>query len=218
MELSAEDILAQLDESARQFRFPGFNNMNYHLGTARLSAFRSAAHWALVFEELVWWPAGEGITLCLSVFGTGLAFPGGASWSPGLIHWPHSPVSCGFDDQGELSYDGVSIRGQLVALRPEELERHPDVPERGFAMMVRLLESHRDELLCTPEELRRVVPDDMEFLLQLDQWHHPDVYRGELPSQNPSFQNLAEVLASGEAARLRPAEKPNVDWRLWTER
>lgn len=58
---TAADILKSLDRSAREFHFPGFNNMNYHLGAARLGAFRDAERWALVFEELVWWPSADGI-------------------------------------------------------------------------------------------------------------------------------------------------------------
>lgn len=197
--------------------------MNYHMGAARVSGFRNPRHWAIVIEEICWWPGSDGIVQNLSVFGTGLnkkalAFPGQPAWEPGLIYWPHSSIDCCFEESGELSYDSLRIRGQAVNLNPQDVVARPEVPERGFAIMVHLLESYREELLCTREELGRVVPAELDYLVQLDQWCHPDVYLGELPSQNESFANLAEVLASGDRSLLRPAARPNVDWRLWTSR
>lgn len=223
MSVTAREILQQLDESAGQFRFPGFNNVNYHLGAARLHCFRNPNRWAILIEEICWWPAAGGIVQNLSAFGNGLnekdlAFPGQSAWQPGLIYWPYSSIECGFDDCGELSYDQLKIRGQELKLDPQDVAAQPEVPERGFAIMVHLLESYREELLCTPQELGRLVPSELELLVQLDQWRHPDVYLGELPSQNESFSNLAEVLASGDRTRLRPSARPNVDWRLWMSR
>lgn len=221
MSYTAEDILQQLDRSAAEFRFPGFNNMNYHLGAARLSAFRNSRQWALIVEEVCWWPGAGGIVQNLSAFGNGLkaeelAFPGQSGWQPGQIYWPFSSVECGFDEDGELSYGQVKVRGEAVSL--EAKDPPPEVPERGFAILVQLVELDRNRLLCTHQELRRIVPAELELLVQLDQWQHPDVYLGELPGQNESFRNLAEVLASGELSRWRPPARPNVDWRLWMAR
>lgn len=223
MTYSRCDILRQLDQSAEQFRFPGFNNVNYHLGTARLNGFRNSHQWAILIEEICWWPASGGIVQNLSAFGNSLrekdlAFPGQSAWLPGMIYWPHSSIQCSFDDCGELSYSKLQIRGQTLDLDPREVAEQPEVPERGFAIMVHLIESFREKLLCTPEELRLVVPSELELLVKLDQWLHPDVYLGELPSQNESFVNLAEVLVSGDVSCLRPSTRPNVDWRVWMSR
>jgi hypothetical protein len=221
--MTRQSILQLLDESAREFRFPGFDNMNYYLGTARLNAFRSPQHWAIVLEEILWWPAADGIQQELFVFGTGLpeselAFPGQPNWQQGLIYWPHSPLECGFEEDGELSLEGLSIRGQAVELRAEQIPPQPEVPERGFAVMVYLIEHYREQLMCSLDELRRVVPPDFELVAQLDQWHHPHVYAGELPSQNPTFQNLAQLLAGADPGPLRTNEEGNVDWRRWMVR
>lgn len=223
MSYCGEEILQQLDRCAEQFRFPGFNNMNYHLGTARISAFRSSGSWVILLEEICWWPASEGIVRNLYAFGNcldekALAFPGQPAWQQGMVYWPDSPIECAFDECGELSITHLRIRGQSVNICPEDIALVPEVPERGFAVMVHLLDAYREQLLCTPEELRRIVPVELEMLVRLDQWCHPDVYLGELPSQNESFRNLAESLASGDLSRLRPAVQPNVDWRLWLER
>lgn len=221
--MTSQSILDLLDESAREFRFPGFDNMNYYLGTARINAFRSPQNWAVVLEEILWWPAAEGIQQELFVFGTGLpeselAFPGQPKWQQGLIYWPHSPLECRFEDDGELSLEGLSIRGQAIELKAEQIAAQPEVPERGFAIMVHLIERYRELLMCSPDELRRVVPPELELLVQLDQWQHPQVYAGELPSQNLTFQNLAQLLASGDLSQFRPTGEGNVDWRRWMSR
>jgi hypothetical protein len=223
MSYTQKDILAVLDESARKFAFPAFDNMNYYLGTARINGFRDEQRWALIIQEVCWWPAADGIMLNVSAYGNclsekTLAFPGQARWDQGMIYWPHSPIECEFDDQGELRFDALRIRGQAVVLDPHQVPPQPAVPERGFAILVHLLETFREQLLCTAEELARVVPHNLPDLLCLDNWKHPDICRGELPSHNESLCNLAEVLASGDLSQLRAAAHPNVDWRLWMER
>jgi hypothetical protein len=53
-------------------------------------------------------------------------------------------------------------------------------------------------VLATPEERRVNVLPNMESLLVLDDWHHPDLANGEWPSALESFQQLARVLATGD--------------------
>jgi hypothetical protein len=50
--------------------------------------------------------------------------------------------------------------------------------------------------LATEDELRARLP----HLLTLDQWHHPDVLNGDLPSGNERFMQLAELLVTRDAA------------------
>lgn len=161
----------------------------------------------------------------LSIFAYGncldakaLVFPGQNTWQPGMVFWPHSAIEVDYDDEGEVRFDSVEIRGQHVSVDPDQVTPQPAVPEKGFALMVHLLAEYRSQLLTTEEEMARVVPADLPRILRLDNWHHPDVYMGELPSQNDSLCNVAEVLASGDAGRFRPSPSPNVDWRLWLER
>jgi hypothetical protein len=65
----SESILTVLDEFAERFEFPGFNNMNYVCADSRLHCFRDAARWALVIEELVDWPSGDGLTTIIFAMG-----------------------------------------------------------------------------------------------------------------------------------------------------
>jgi len=52
-------------------------------------------------------------------------------------------------------------------------------------------------------------------LLRLDQWHHPNLVDYELPSQNETFQMIANVIETGSAGYYQPSQPPNNHWRNW---
>ena len=60
-------------------------------------------------------------------------------------------------------------------------------------------------------------PAELPLLLRLEEWHHPDLANGELPGGSRTFQQLAEVLATGEASRYQPVEVPNTHWTHWPD-
>jgi hypothetical protein len=62
----------------------------------------------------------------------------------------------------------------------------------------------RDQVLATYQEQRISVLPDMTQLLQLEEWHHPNLADGELASSSETFRQLAQVLATGDAG-LRAA-------------
>jgi hypothetical protein len=54
---------------------------------------------------------------------------------------------------------------------------------------------------------------------QLDEWFHPDLAAGELPSACETFRMLAEAISTGDAGAYKPARKANTHWRnawRWT--
>jgi len=79
-----------------------------------------------------------------------------------------------------------------------------------------LAATHRDEVLATPRERRANAPDDLAEILQLEEWFHPDLACGELPSSTETFQTSADVLVSGEPSRYKPARNSNTRWD-WPE-
>ena len=78
-----------------------------------------------------------------------------------------------------------------------------------------LLPDHRDALLSTDAERRRGVPDGLPLLLQIEEWDHPRLLDGELPSGCESFKLIAKVLATGDPTAYRPTEPPNTHWSNW---
>ena len=77
--------------------------------------------------------------------------------------------------------------------------------------------TRRDEVLASSRERRISILPDMEQILQLEEWHHPDVVTGELPSQVESFQNFAAVLVEGDTTLYRPTEEANTHWKHWPD-
>jgi len=53
--------------------------------------------------------------------------------------------------------------------------------------------------------------------MQIDQWHHAAYYQGdgEKPSEQETYQLIAEVLVSKDITKWKPVLSPNNDWRNW---
>jgi hypothetical protein len=73
----------------------------------------------------------------------------------------------------------------------------------------------RDLLLATETERREGLPADLPMVLQLDDWEHPRLLDGELPSSSSSFKQIAKVIASGNANLYQPDNEGNVHWSHW---
>jgi hypothetical protein len=78
-----------------------------------------------------------------------------------------------------------------------------------------LAPTHRRQLLATDAELRVGIPSDLPEFLRVDGWLHPNLARGEMPSQSESFVLLADALASGDPRRYQPVQLPNTHWSNW---
>jgi hypothetical protein len=96
------------------------------------------------------------------------------------------------------------------------LERSPRVQVFEFCRL--LADIARDSVLATVEERRASILPEMEQILQLEEWHHPDVVdESERPSGSETFQQLAMVLATGDTESYRPSLSPNTHWRNWPD-
>lgn len=226
-----QEILDHLDDCARRFIFPMLDNGYVYPADVRLTAFRDHARWSLVIETLGANPRGgehDSLFDSLYRFGNCLNRPVGLANEDFLFLTADGDDGPTFEKEyGWHVRDGlrtIRIRDTLlpVSLEPEalqakgiRLEEPPNV--NGAELLRALLPDYRDLLLAREEELRERVPVDLPLILRLDQWHHPDLVRGELPGGNETFQLIAEVLASGEAARYQPTQPPNTHWSNWPE-
>jgi hypothetical protein len=94
-----------------------------------------------------------------------------------------------------------------------ELERAPRV--QTFELCRYLADIERDLVLATPEERRFNVDPALDHILQLEEWHHPDLASSARPSDSNTFRALAEVLVTGDASRYVPTEPANTHWSNW---
>jgi hypothetical protein len=76
---------------------------------------------------------------------------------------------------------------------------------------------YHDKLVATEDEIRERIPVDLPKVLELKAWFHPDLVNGELPSQNETFQQIAEVLETGDISCYRPTRQPNTHWSNWPD-
>jgi hypothetical protein len=211
---SPKEILETLDGFADRFEFPGFNNMNYETADSRLHCFRDGDRWALVIESLVDWPAADGLMT--------VVFAMGDIRDELLTTLLPIETPIEYDDDTEelVIPDEVVVRGKSVAVDREAIDATSEQHEveGSFALILELVKSHRDALFCTAEELAERVAPGLALILTLDDWAHPDVYGGPKPSESPTFQQLADVLASGDVSRYAPTDSPNSrDWKMWLE-
>lgn len=72
-------------------------------------------------------------------------------------------------------------------------------------------------MLATSDERRVSVLPEMEQLLLLEEWHHPNVVADNRPSRSRTFQQLAKALETGQVREYAPAEAPNTHWRFWPD-
>jgi len=225
------DILKQLDACARAFTFPMLDNGYVYLADTRLTAYRDGGRWALVIEVLGYGAregGHDGMNNALYCFGNCLRRPPGTASGDFLAVTADAPEGTTFsEDRSSVARPdapSILIRGRRVALdlSPESLAAHGvelvEPPQVTAAdLLRRLVPEHRAELLATEAELRERIPADLPQFLRLDEWRHPDLAANDLPSASPTFQMLADALASGDPDRYHPTEPPNTHWRNWPE-
>ncbi|MET7426161.1 hypothetical protein [Dactylosporangium sp. NPDC005555] len=206
--MDSVEILSQLDTAAEQYTFPDLNNGYYYAVDARLHAYRDARRWALIVETVGYSPRAGNLTDILHIFGNCLTSgePGfeNADFLDRIDNWDEIED----DDQPE-TYGGTSI-----VIRGDRLDMPAEHGEELIDVLRRLVPDHRELLLADESELRRRIPADLPEIMRLDQWHHPD---GKLPSESTTFNQLADVLTTGDVERYAPDTPPNTHWSNWPE-
>ena len=76
---------------------------------------------------------------------------------------------------------------------------------------------HHDALLANETERRVSIASEKKHFLQLDEWHHPDLSAGQLPSRTGTFRSLAKALETGDPSCYAVSEASNNDWRNWPD-
>jgi Family of unknown function (DUF7003) len=131
------------------------------------------------------------------------------------------------DDQDHIVAEGARefvLRGQRhpvpsldeYVLRGITLEDPPRI--QVFELCRFVADAARESVLATAQERRLSVLPDMAQILQLEEWHHPNVVdNDDRPSGSEAFQQLAQVLATNGVAFYQPSRPPNTHWRNWPE-
>jgi uncharacterized protein DUF7003 len=238
-----KQILDILDRCCDEFTFPMLDNGYVYLAATRLSLFRSVTDWAMVIEVFGFSPRAWLPDTTIQTFASRLhdrdppeRYVNRQAYETYLANNPHNeyrsifPVHEGpWQDSEDIELvdpgaDLIIVRNETIALplvadyarHGIELEEAPRV--QVFELCRYLADVAREQVLATPTELRVSVLPEMGKILQLDQWHHPDVVNPlERPGGSETFQQLAQVLATGDVGRYQPSQPPNTHWRNWPE-
>lgn len=240
MNHTAQQILFILDQCCDAFTFPMLDNGYVYLAATRLSLFRSPDDWAMTIEVFGFSPRAGLPDSHIYTFGSSIhnrkgpeSYVNAKAFENYLANNPYNesefihPVADGGWLDGEFVTEGateVFVRDQSVPLpNRDHYRKHEIVLEDAdrinvFELCRYLADVKRDLVLATPDELRVNVPPSLKQILQLDEWHHPDVvYNSCRPSGSETFQLLAKVIETGNAKIYQPTMPPNTHWKNWPE-
>jgi hypothetical protein len=243
MAFDPEEILTILDRCCDSFRFPMLDNGYVYLAATRLSLYRSKIDWSMVIEVFGFSPRAGLPDTSIQTFASRLHdrdppenYVNRKAYEMYLANNPNNefrsvfPVHEGPWQDAEIgefvAEDAreVLVRNHAIPLPSVgayarhgiELEQAQRV--QVFELCRFLAEIAREQVLATPKERGISVLPEMEQILQLEEWHHPNVVdEAERPSSSETFQQLARVLATGDLTLYRPSQPPNTHWRNWPE-
>lgn len=243
MTFDPERVLSILDRCCESFTFPMLDNGYVYLAATRLSLYRSATDWAMAIEVFGFSPRAGLPDTAIQTFASRLRdrnpperYVNREAYERYLANNPHNeyrsvfPVHEGpWQDAEDLEYvtpgaTAVTVRNETISLPSVadygrhgiELEQAPRV--QVFELCRYLADVARDRVLATPRERRVSVLPEMEQILQLEEWNHPDVVdEEERPSRSETFQQLARVLSTGDVRLYQPSQPPNTHWQHWPD-
>jgi hypothetical protein len=243
MPFDAADILSVLDQCCDTLRFPMLDNGYVYLAATRLSLYRTTKDWAIVIEVFGFSPRAGLPDTHIHTFASTLYnrdpperyvkreaydnYIANNPYNESRFVYPLAEGAWQDEENGEFVAGDASevvVRGQTIPLPPLDgyaqhgikLERSPQV--QVFELCRFLADVARESVLATAEERRVSLLPDMTQILQLEEWHHPNVVdEHDRPSGSETFRQLAEVLVTGNAGLYRPSQPPNTHWRNWPE-
>ena len=222
------------------FTFPALDNGYVYLANTRLSIFKSIKDWAIIIEVFGFSPRSGVPDIQIFTFSNNLHNRNPPENHANKDYYlkyvnnnPHNESTFVYpivnNDWFDEDEPEIVINNRLCQLRGFKLETpnsseykkcdislEEDTPQT-FEYCRYLAHHHPDKVLANDTELRANISPDMELLIQLDEWHHPDIVDGELPSQTELFKQLAQVLVTGNKELHKPSCPPNTHWSNWPE-
>lgn len=232
----SESVLAVLDRCAESFTFPMLDNGYIYPAAARLSVHSDSTDWAIVMETFGFSPRGGLPDLTVTTFTSKVRRPktradyvDDSAYVNYLEQHPHDAVEYFWpldegewiDEESVVPGTTVRLRGREVAVPTVEQCRAVGITTEEvdrvavFELCRYFAETSRDNVLAVGEERTSQVLPGLPQVLLLDEWHHPDLGSGELPSATRTFQQIAEVAVSADPDHYDTDEVPNTHWSHW---
>lgn len=238
--MKSNEILKILDDCAESFTFPMLDNGYVYLANTRMSLFRSDTNWAIVIEVFGYSPRSGIPDTQIYTFSNKLHNRNSESdyvtkeaYQNYLKNNPYNESRFIFpidnedwldeeDPEKVKANSSISIRGNLIEYFPIEVYKENGIELEESSTWVfeltRLLAAiEKENVLAKDDERRISISPELEQVMLLDEWYHPNLIEGELPSSNETFQQLAKVLETGDLSNYKPSFKPNTAWKNWPE-
>lgn len=238
--MTKEQILEILDQNAEDYSFPMLDNGYYYLASCNLTVYAKDDRWAIVIDLFGFSPRAGEPDLIVDTFSNALKnrktesdFVDKKAYEKYLTENPcncelfHYPIAgnewIDFEEGESVKKEGVcTFRDKKISLPPiDEYKKHgielEEERPQVFEFCRYLSEAHRELVDATEKEKRESIDDDLEKVLELKEWFHPDLVNDELPSQNETFIKIAEALEANNWDTFKLIKTPNSHWSNWPE-
>lgn len=216
-----EEIIVVLDETMHYGRRPtppDIYNINFQFVEGRLSVFRNKSHWVLVFEMIRYVPGA-------CDYENGLYLYGNCLKEQGYYRSIELPVQIALPELWDET-TGVFLmrRNYIRVLWNDQWLEFTPTPDEYLAagIMFPKGRQHTNDLepyellayLCwklhspfflSEEDLYTMVREaitegtpDLQLIFQTCEWQHPNLDKGELPSELPGMRILARLIAEAD--------------------
>ena len=213
-----KDILSTLDRCCEEFTFPALDNGYVYPAATRMSVYRSDEDWALVIEVFCFSPrSGIPDTQIYTIASRLRRLKTPADYISRDAYDKYIsangnnestfvfPIEEGdWQDSVEPEFlapgaHSVKLRSKIIRTPRMDAYRECAVPLRVpnrvlvFEFCRYLAATSRDNVLASANERRVCVPDELQQIMQIEEWSHPDIVGGVLASSSRSFCELSEV-------------------------
>ncbi len=237
---SSGPVLKILDECAGNFRFPMLDNGYLYLAATRLTAYSNNNDWALVFEIFGFSPRAGIPDLTIQTFASNLTnraersdYATKLAYDNYLKNNPNNEFKSFYPIENDdwmseescevLKPSGdIVLRGKNIALpsacdyKANDIALEESAP-LTFELCRYLAKNYRENVLATEDERRFNVLNELKFVLTLDDWLHPDLTDGVLPSQTTTFSEIQDVLLTADATKYIGDAIGNTHWSNWPD-
>jgi hypothetical protein len=224
--ISSNAILAILDSAAKSFSLPDFVSLDWRYAASRMHCYSNGTNWSLIIEEFTYGFNSEDINEFSVIVHHYSDVSSKTALEP-LFFNPIKKGKCGVlcsKKRGESrSYyaqllspkaKDIKLRNKLFPVSQNhkeykklgiELECAPEILKAEFHLW--LADTYRDHIFATERELNIKIPK----VLQLEEWLHPNLLDKEMPSDSPTFQQIADVLSSAQPGAYKQSSG-NTHW------
>ncbi|TCI99832.1 hypothetical protein [Aeromicrobium sp. IC_218] len=207
--IDVDGILEELDIARDGLTFFDLNHPYLHAVDCRLHAFGDGSRWALVMEHVCYYGRAFNLFDVVHAFGNCLTSGGYMLEQDDF----HGRIENFAEIRDTSDFDALAD-GPPPRVRGRDLPLAATPGTNLVSALRTLVPEHREPLLGTDAEVRRRVPPDLPKLLQLEEWHQPELFE-TTPSETETFQQLAQVMATCDPGAYRPTEPPNTHWSNW---